>query len=143
VLFFLCAPATKIIVEDEYHRIDSWLIAGGLVGAIAGGYPYLRHRARDLFGLTCIGFAVAWIITVLASRTLNVFKSGNCGGLVIVGLLVVGMLTVLVRWIRRLNDELQPEAQQPDALLPETPPPAAHPPAARPPAARPPETRDE
>ena len=66
-----------------------------------------RHVARDLFALTCIGVCCAWVITVFAARVLDVFRNGGCGSLLFVGLLVVGMLTYLVRWVRRLNREMR------------------------------------
>ena len=90
-----------------YDEPESWLVILGLAGAIFGGHAYYRHVARDLFALTCIGFCCAWVITVFAARVLDVFNSGGCGSLLFVGLLVVGMLTYLVRWVRRLNREMR------------------------------------
>ncbi len=109
VLALLCAPITKILIRDQYDQAVSWLIALLYLGTMLGGYPYLRHQVRDLFGLTCLGFSAAWIVMAIALRLLNLFDSDSCGGMVLVGLLLVGMITGLVQWIRRLNTEIQAE----------------------------------
>jgi uncharacterized membrane protein len=112
VFFLFCSPATKVLVQDEYDRIESWLVALGFACSVIGGFAYFRHRAPDLFALTCIGFSVAWLLTVLSFRLLTGFDFESCGSMVFVGLIVVGLLAALVRWIRRLNAAMRAEAQQ-------------------------------
>ncbi len=109
LLFTLAAPTTILIFSDTYSALEVLLTPLGLAALMVGGYRFYRHVARDLFPLTCIGFCCAWIVTVLVFRGLDVFTHAGCGALVLVGLLVVGMLAFLVRWVRRLSVEMQQE----------------------------------
>jgi uncharacterized membrane protein len=108
LLFSLAAPTTLVIFGDTHGVLEATLAPLGLAGAVVVGYRFYRRVEPDLFALTCIGFCCAWIVTAGALRALDVGLDG-CGSLVLVGLLVVGMLTVLVGWVRRLNLEMKLE----------------------------------
>lgn len=106
VFFFLLVPTTVVIFDGAYDDLESWMLLTALATCVVGGYGYYRHVAPDLFPLTCIGFSCAWVATLISIRVLDV-GSSFCGSLVIVGLFVVGMLTYLVRWLRRVNVEMR------------------------------------
>lgn len=108
LLFHLAVPTTLVIFGHTDSGFEVVLAPLGLAAVVAGGYRFYRHVAPDLFALTCFGFCCAWLVTAGALRVLDV-RHDACGSLVLVGLLVVGMLTFLVRWVRRLNVEMKRE----------------------------------
>lgn len=108
LLFSLATPTTIVIFGDSYGVTEAGLTLLGLGASIVVGYSFYRRVARDLFALTCIGFCCAWVVTVGVFRALDA-SDAACGSLVPVGLLVIGMLTYLVRWVRRLSVEMQRE----------------------------------
>ncbi len=109
LLFTLATPTTILIFSDTYSALEMSLTPLALAASVTGGYRFYRHVVRDLFPLTCIGFCCAWIVAVLAFRGLEGFRNDACAAMVFVGLLVIGMLTFLVRWVRRLSVELKQE----------------------------------
>jgi uncharacterized membrane protein len=108
LLSCLAAATTVVIFGDAHGVLEAMLAVLGLIAAVFGGYGFYRRVERDLFPLTCIGFCCAWIVTMLALRVLDVGRDGHASP-VLVGLLVVGMLTLLVRQVRRWNVAMRTE----------------------------------
>ncbi|MHC4513116.1 MAG: DUF2157 domain-containing protein [Planctomycetota bacterium] len=111
ILFFLAAPASPIIFEDYYDKPWAWLVLLSLVAAILGGYRYYRYIGRDLFALTCIGFATAWVVFMYAAKLIDL-NDDNCMVFGFLGALVIGMLGYLVWWVRTLNVAMQREEEE-------------------------------
>lgn len=110
LLFALCAPAARIVFQDRYDRIESWFVIGALVAVVGGGFHFARNVGRDLFLLTCVGFAVVFLTTVVLLRIMNVFEADSCGAAVLVGLALVAMLAALVGWLRRTAVAMREES---------------------------------
>lgn len=110
LLFQLCAPGSIIIFDDNYERPYAWLVLLSLVAAILGGYRYYRHVGRDLFALTCVGAATAWIVFVFALKLLEEFHE-DCWVWLFLGVLAIVLLGGLVRWVRSLSIAMQIEAE--------------------------------
>lgn len=107
LLFVVFMPMASVVFRDAYDRLDSWIALFAFGAAVAISYVYARYRARDLFWLTCAGFAALGALTLVLLRSVDVFGSSSCGSLVFVGLVVVAMLTGLVQWLRRVHVELE------------------------------------
>ena len=110
ILTQLGIPATIIVADDNFERSWAWLVMVSLVAVVIGGYRYYRHVAKDLFALTCMGFTTAWVVFVLIVKVLADLLD-DCLMFLFFGLLAVGMLGLLVVWVRRLNTAFQAEAE--------------------------------
>lgn len=111
VLYHLCAPLTIVVFDKRWGRWDAWLVIAGLAGCVVGGYRFYRHLGRDLFALTCVGCSCVWTVLVVVLELLGVFQRGGFAKLLIAGLLIVGMLVLLVRWVRGLGVAMQQEVE--------------------------------
>ncbi len=110
VLAYLMVPAIMLIESFEKQaNAYTYTAAAMLVAVWMAVYGYFRVHDYDLRSLTVGAFSICVIAVTIIFRVMAVLHVQSISMLLVSGLLVVGVFSIAVSWLRRVNTNMAGE----------------------------------